>query len=94
MNKETKDQVASALMELASMAYHFELPIPERTQAVACFAKSLLPIFTERANSTAYGDALRELKSRGRNSREFIADLQRIAAQQREKADAASSVDK
>lgn len=61
----------------------------ETSMVIACFAKSLLPIFTERANSTAYGDALRELKSRGRNSRELIADLRRIAAQQREKADRA-----
>ncbi len=83
MNKETKDQIAKALMELASLAYQFELPIPEESRAVARFAKSLVPLFTERANSTAYADAMRELKSRGRNSKEWIADLQRMANKQK-----------
>jgi hypothetical protein len=66
-----KQDIANCFYTIGKMEYH---EVCTEAQAVAKFAKDLLPLFTERTNSDAYKTALRNLKSRARNVNELIED--------------------
>jgi hypothetical protein len=68
--KDKKD-IANCFYTIGKMEY---LGVSTEAQAVARFAKDLLPLFTERTNSDAYKTALLNLKSRARNVNELIED--------------------